>query len=525
MKTHSLGQRVTLGFVLVIVFALGFGLVALNRFFSVARSGTYLATDPVPGTLAILQVGLAFRENYGLVQKYLSTPDRAAVGARIQANKGRIDEVLAAYDATITQARDREMFDRFKQTRATFVTEFKAVTALVDAGKTDEAIRAAATRVDPAYERLSSQLDELIEFNQQNLHGGIADVSHAAHLGKLVLVVGLSLAVLGASATAWLITRSANRALGSIGARLAAGAEQTAAAAGQVSSSSQSLAQGASEQAASLEETSASLEEMSSMTQRNAASAGEAKEVSSQTRAAADTGAADMNAMKSAMDAIKDSANEIAKIVKTIDEIAFQTNILALNAAVEAARAGEAGMGFAVVAEEVRALAQRSAVAAKETATKIEDSVARSEAGVRISAKVAASLQQIVAGARQVDTLVGEIATASSEQSQGIGQLNGAVSQMDKVTQDNASAAEESAAAAEELSAQSHELQKLVAELQALAGHVAAPSSQRAVAPSQPPGSRASAVVRRSGAGASHSPRSPATTVRVGSSGQIVPVA
>jgi methyl-accepting chemotaxis protein len=215
------------------------------------------------------------------------------------------------------------------------------------------------------------------------------------------------------------------------------------------------LAEGASEQAASLEETSSSLEEMASMTKRNAEASTEAKELSNQTRIAADSGSADMAEMKVAMDAIKKSSAEISKIVKTIDEIAFQTNILALNAAVEAARAGDAGAGFAVVAEEVRNLAQRSAAAAKETAAKIEDSVNKSEHGVRISDKVALSLGEIVAKARKVDGLIGEIANASNEQNEGIGQVNTAVVQMDKVTQANAGSAEETAAAAEELSSQS----------------------------------------------------------------------
>ena len=165
------------------------------------------------------------------------------------------------------------------------------------------------------------------------------------------------------------------------------------------------------------------------------------------------------------MDAIKTSSDDIAKIIKTIDEIAFQTNLLALNAAVEAARAGESGAGFAVVADEVRSLAQRAAAAAKETATKIEDSVQKSAHGVAISGKVAQSLQEIVGKARQVDELAGEVASASKEQTQGITQINTAVSQMDKVTQSNAANAEESAAAAEELNAQAESMKDAVNEL------------------------------------------------------------
>ncbi|MES2695730.1 MAG: methyl-accepting chemotaxis protein, partial [Verrucomicrobiota bacterium] len=227
-------------------------------------------------------------------------------------------------------------------------------------------------------------------------------------------------------------------------------------------------AAGSSEQAASLEEASASLEEMASMTKRNADSAQTAKDLSAQTRTSADTGAAHMDEMRRAMDAIKASSDDIAKIIKTIDEIAFQTNILALNAAVEAARAGEAGMGFAVVAEEVRRLAQRSAESAKETAAKIEDAILKSEHGVTISGSVAQSLSDIVTKAREVDTLVAEIAHASREQSQGIDQLNVTVGQMDKVTQSNAGTAEETAAAAEELTAQAASMRTAVDHLEIL---------------------------------------------------------
>ena len=249
---------------------------------------------------------------------------------------------------------------------------------------------------------------------------------------------------------------------------LAQGADHIASASVQIATSSQKLAEGANQQAVSLEQSSASLEEMSSMTKRNAESAAEAKTIATQTRVAAETGQSDMAEMKAAVDAIETSSSEISKIIKTIDEIAFQTNILALNAAVEAARAGEAGAGFAVVADEVRSLAQRSANAAKETAAKIEDSINKSRHGVHISAKVGHSLEQIVLRARKVDALVAEIVTAAGEQSQGIDRINIAVSQMDKVVLANASGAEETAGASEELSAQAQELKNLVGDLKSL---------------------------------------------------------
>ena len=201
------------------------------------------------------------------------------------------------------------------------------------------------------------------------------------------------------------------------------------------------------------------------MTKRNTDNSSGANDLAKQALAAAEKGAVDMQQMSAAMAAIKVSSDEIAKILKTIDEIAFQTNILALNAAVEAARAGEAGMGFAVVAEEVRSLAQRSAQAAKETAAKIEGAIGNTAQGVELSAKVAQALEDIVTRARQVDELASEVSAASREQSQGVDQINLAVSQMDKVTQSNAASAEESASAAEELNAQAETMKEAVAEL------------------------------------------------------------
>ena len=204
------------------------------------------------------------------------------------------------------------------------------------------------------------------------------------------------------------------------------------------------------------------------MTRRSAEIARQAAALSTETRDAAVEGNQAMARMSAAITDIARSAEETAKIIKTIDEIAFQTNILALNAAVEAARAGEAGMGFAVVAEEVRCLAQRSATAAKETTEKIEDSIQKSAQGVTISAKVAASLQEIVGKARECDTIIAEIARATGEQSQGISQVLTSVTQMDQVTQTTAASAEESAAGAEELNAQAVSVDGITSQLQQL---------------------------------------------------------
>ena len=268
----------------------------------------------------------------------------------------------------------------------------------------------------------------------------------------------------------FVITRGITRPIGAIATRLANESSQTNSAAMQVAEVSQSMSDGASQQAAAIEESGAALHEMASMTTRNSETAQSAKTLASEARETADAGARDMEAMNSAMSAIKASSSEISKIIKTIDEIAFQTNILALNAAVEAARAGEAGMGFGVVADEVRTLAQRCAQAARETADKISDSSTKSEQGVQISAKMGSNLGAIVERIRKLDEMIAGIAQASHEQSEGISQLNNTVAGMDKITQANAALAEQSAASSEELKAQAGQVQRAVGELMAMVG-------------------------------------------------------
>ena len=269
------------------------------------------------------------------------------------------------------------------------------------------------------------------------------------------------------------LRKMVDRLNGLLGQVQAAG-EQIASGSTQISDSAQTLSQGATESAASLEEITASMTEMASQTKLTAENAGQADSLSKGAKNAAGHGSELMTYLVEAMGEINRSGDDIAKIIKVIDEIAFQTNLLALNAAVEAARAGQHGKGFAVVAEEVRNLAGRSAKAAKETTELIESSAEKTRAGNAIVEKTEAALRGIVEGTTTVSDLVAEIAAASNEQSEGIAQVNQGLSQIDSVTQQNTANAEENTAASEELAGQSAQLLQMIGQFQLKVGSISA---------------------------------------------------
>jgi methyl-accepting chemotaxis protein len=489
MKNLTISQRIVGGFATLLIITTLLGGFAYWRIATLESLANSVVRDTMPATNLLNDIRTLVKENQLNVFRHAVTPPEnqealLAIEAAMKVISTETSEKYKALEKHIHSAADRDSMAQILAAREAYV---KLRSEVVKANRQLDAVEAGKLAMGELRVRYNTYIDAISSFADSNLvkseeAGRVLDAT--ATNSKTLIASGVAAAITLGLLAAFLITRLISQNLRLVAGQLGDGSAQVASAAGQVSATSQSLAAGASEQAASLEETSASLVEISSMTKRNAQSADETKTLANQTRHAAETGSTDMQSMSVAMDAIKSSSDNIAKIIKTIDEIAFQTNLLALNAAVEAARAGEAGAGFAVVAEEVRSLAQRSAQAAKETAAKIEDSIVKSETGVRLSGKVAASLTEITEKARKVDLLVAEIAQASQEQSQGINQVLAAVGNMDKVTQSNAANAEEGAAAAEELNAQAQMMNEAVASLQQLVdGHGATKAARQTATP------------------------------------------
>ncbi|MCX6955062.1 MAG: methyl-accepting chemotaxis protein [Verrucomicrobia bacterium] len=514
MKNLTIAQRITGGFVALLLLTVALGGFAWLRLSRLQESTTLVTQNALPAIVLLGDIRSLVKENTVNTYRHAMTETDDAkrfteIEESLKKTDAEIAKKLKALDGYAADDMERKQLADLVAAQAPYASTRTELLVLSRTKTATEMAVLIDTRLGPLYEKYIAALDDFSSYESNYGETEAQDVDQSVARAKGLIATGLAIALLAGLGLGYFLIRSTNRLLARVSGQLAEGSVHVTAAAAEVSAASQTLASGASQQASSLEETSASLEEISGMTKRNAQSAGEAKTFANQTRTAAETGAADMADMNSAMDAIKSSSDNIAKIIKTIDEIAFQTNILALNAAVEAARAGEAGMGFAVVAEEVRSLAQRSAQAAKETAEKIEDSIQKSGRGVELSGKVAGSLSQIVEKARQVDTLVAEIATASSEQTQGIAQVLTAVTQMDSVTQGTAATAEESAAAAEDLNAQARSLDEAVAELQHLVGGTAATVGHTAPA-SRQPATKAPAPVKSTASRPAKSPARPA---------------
>ncbi len=380
-----------------------------------------------------------------------------------------LDEHLRKLRASADNVLLRPLLDKLNSEFEGFRGLHRQVEQKLEAQKMDEALGILNTSLLPKLVEMSRSAKQLLDLEQREL----AALSQAAASTRAVSVGTLSsicLLVLGVGVAVSINLRSIYGALGKAVRELNEYARTLSQTAQQVSSSSQSVSQAASEQAASLEETSASADQIHAMTQRNTEHSELATTSTQETsRVIGDANRA-LDQMVVSMNEISASSNKISKIIKVIDDIAFQTNILALNAAVEAARAGEAGMGFAVVADEVRSLAQRSAQAAKDTTELIEESIGRASEGKQKLDEVAQAIASVTGGATKVRNLVEQVHSGSGQQAKGIEQIARAVSRMEQVTQQLAATAEQSAAAGQELNQQARAVDEIGRALERLVG-------------------------------------------------------
>ena len=488
----SIGARLGLGFGAVL--ALLLALAGLSQY-ELARIGGINRTitqETWVKANAISVVDVTTRANARVNLELIVNADPAAsdrLFRQIEANRKRIDDALASLRPLMKTADAAARLRTLEEARGRYVKSFQSVGAMLRNGERDAARQRMLQETLPI---LDSLQDHIIALSGQQSaemdEAGIASQAVSKEAERLnAALSGLALAV--GALLAWRVSRSITRPLaravkaaetvagGDLGQRIEAGSrdetgrllhalqdmqdrlagavrairqgsETISSASGQIAAGNADLSSRTEEQAASLEETAASMEELASTVKQNADNARQANQLAASASEIALRGGAAVSAVVGTMQDISASSHRISDIVSVIDGIAFQTNILALNAAVEAARAGEQGKGFAVVAGEVRALAQRSAQAAREVKDLIEDSVGKVGAGARQVEDAGATMREIVTAVQHVTDIMGEIAAASHEQASGIDQVNRAVAQMDEVTQQNAALVEEAAAAA-----------------------------------------------------------------------------
>jgi len=465
-KNAGIGAKLFMAFGLIVVVIVIITSASVFMTRHIVEDYSYILKEQIPVADAAMESNIIMMDIMYDTVKYADTGDNVYM-QDIAESKEMFRELEAKVknemqaNKVVVQEIENQLFEKLRKliemsdkiTSAYGSAEFKKISreTMADMQAVHDSLEESAEKMEKDTEAVT---DENIKDADRTYEGLLA----------IMIISGISVALL-AAVLGWFITRSITVPVTNVVSALNSGAAQVTSASEQVASASQELAQGASEQASSLEETSSSLEEMASMINMNADNARQANALSDEANTVTKDGLKAMENMTKSVERIKISSDQTAKIIKTIDEIAFQTNLLALNAAVEAARAGDAGKGFAVVAEEVRNLAKRAAEAAKSTNDLIADVQKNVESGVGASNEMVEMLKKISEKVNKVAGLSNEVAAASQEQSKGIAQITAAVSEMDKVTQGTSASAEESASASEEMSSQAIEMKEMVEKL------------------------------------------------------------
>ena len=504
----KIGTRLAVGFALVLALTFIIGIFAIAKLAVVNDAAKDLATNWMVGEQTLNDYRNAMNDMRRAEARSVmaSTPEQVAEAEkRINADHDWSAKAFSAYAATVTQGEEEGLSKAIQDTERAYYATQAELLKMAHANSSDLASRQAYYAADSskAFNASQAAIQKDVEFQAKGANQAY-DLSQQQYASTRNAVIGLLLVSLAAGATfAWTITRSItapirdaldvaeavaagdlrhtaqrtdrdeigrllhammtmSQSLGEVVRKVRHGSENVANASSEIAQGNQDLSARTESQASALEETAASMEELAAQVKQNADSARQANQLAVHASAVAAQGGAVVGEVVATMKGISTSSQKISEIISVIDGIAFQTNILALNAAVEAARAGEQGRGFAVVASEVRALAGRSADAAKEIKTLISDSVNRVDQGTQLVDQAGKTMAEVVGAIQRVTDLMAEISAASNEQSAGVSQVGEAVQQMDQATQQNAALVEQMAAAASSLRAQAHDLVHVV---------------------------------------------------------------
>jgi methyl-accepting chemotaxis protein len=529
----KIAKKLILAFIAVLMLTTILGVFSIIQLTKVNQASTDISTNWLPSirTLMDLKVSLS-RIRGAQFQRLLPSggADPAAKAKQITAQLNEFKRLQALYETQISEPGERVIYPKLQKDAAAFIASNEKFFKLALAGQVEEATTELQGASSDSYRLLLDELDALTKINNDGsaLSDATADVELAKARNWIIgllagsLIVGLGLAVFMAR----IISAPLNRAVavakqvaeGDLTAKIEAtsedetgqlmhslkamndnllrivgevrvGTDTIATASSQIASGNLDLSSRTEQQASSLEETASAMEQLTATVKQNSDNAKQANQLAVSASEVAIQGGTVVGEVVDTMQAINDSARKIVDIISVIDGIAFQTNILALNAAVEAARAGEQGRGFAVVASEVRSLAQRSAAAAKEIKTLIDDSVEKTGRGSKLVESAGVTMTEVVTSVKRVTDIVAEISSASQEQSTGIEEVNRAITQMDEVTQQNAALVEEAAAAAQSLQDQAQALAGVVSVFKLNDAHLnigSHPAVQIAAAPAAP---------------------------------------
>jgi len=534
MKNFKIGIRLGFGFALILLLLVAMTVIGILRLSSASALTDEMIGVKIRDERLIAEWGKIIEVNAARTTgawMVADPADQKKLEAMMAESSGRATQIQDQTAANIDESVLKPLFKQVLDTRKAYTDARKAVFIAKTAGDMDTARRIYEGDMTQNRIRYLAALKAFSDKQGELLDASAADIQKQYHSGRILLMMmGAAAIVLGAVAAWWItltITKPINEAvkvaetvssgdltsdiqvnssdetgqlmsalktmnsnLVNIVGQVRNGTELIATASTQIAAGNQDLSARTEEQASSLEETASSMEELTSTVRFNAENARQANELALSASEVATRGGSVVGEVVSTMGSINDSSRKIVDIISVIDGIAFQTNILALNAAVEAARAGEQGRGFAVVASEVRGLAQRSAAAAKDIKSLIDDSVHKVQLGSELVDKAGQTMDEIVQSISRVTQIMNQISSASDEQSQGISQVNDAITQMDQVTQQNAALVEQAAAAAESMQEQSARLAEVVSVFKLDSSQVPQPALAR-------PAARTTTLARR----------------------------